>query len=173
MWRCDCIGIAKRLGGDPILAIRAMKVATEHSKAHGQRSRQCMEKRFLLDWIELKSAHVTMRHQELSVSIESDTANSVESVEDKTTMPACEATQPAVFQTLVKFALSGEGLQDCLEGRRCSAHRICFPNAERINSIPKCAVLFCTSRMGLISVISNETIFLVSAIISIARCASR
>src|SRR5262245_102846 len=151
MWRCDCIGVAQRLGGHPILAIRAMKVATEHSKAHGQRSRQSMEKRFLLDGIQLKGADVAMRHEELSVSIKSDTANSVESVEDNAAMPAREASQLAVFQALVQFAFSGKRLEDCLEGRRCRAHRICFPNADRINSIPNCAVLLCTSRMGLIS----------------------
>src|SRR5215510_4139784 len=100
-----------------------------------------MEERFLLDGIELKSADVAMRDEKLSVSIKSDTANSVESVENNAAMPAREASQLAVFQALIQFALSGKGLEDCLEGRGCRAHRICFPNAERINSIPNCAVL--------------------------------
>src|SRR5262249_50617466 len=132
-----------------------------------------MKERFLFYWIELQCANITMRHEQRSSAIESNTADPIKTVEYDTAMPASEASHLAVFQTLVQFALCGKGLEYVLECRRFRGHRICLPNAERISSIPKCAVLLCTSRMGLISVISNETIFFVSAIISIARCASR
>src|SRR5215470_9667812 len=132
-----------------------------------------MEKRFFFHRIELERADITMRHEERSVSIESHTANPIESIQDDAAVTASKTTQLAVIQSLVQLAFSRKGLKYRFQCGRCWAHKICLPNAERINSIPNCAVLFCTSRIGLISVISKETIFFVSAIISIARCASR
>src|SRR5215475_6132579 len=168
-----CVRIPQGLRGHPILAVRAVKVASKHSKAHRQGSRQSMEERFLFDRIELKGANIAMGHEQLASTIESDAADAVEPVEDDAAVSASKASQLAVFEALVQVAFDCVGFKNILECRRSGSHKICFPNAERINSIPKCAVLFCTSRIGLISVISNETIFLVSAIISIARCASR
>jgi hypothetical protein len=51
--------------------------------------------------------------------------------------------------------------------------RIFLPRPERTSSTPSNAVRLCSSMMGLISTISMETIASLSAIISMARCASR
>jgi len=52
-------------------------------------------------------------------------------------------------------------------------HYIFLPNPESTSSTPNNAVRLCSSMTGLISTISRETIASLSAIISIARCASR
>ena len=51
--------------------------------------------------------------------------------------------------------------------------RIFLPRPERTSSTPSSAVVLCRSITGLISTSSKETIAWLSAIISIARCASR
>ena len=53
------------------------------------------------------------------------------------------------------------------------SYRIFWPKPERTSSTPRSAVRLCSSRMGLISTTSSETIASESAIISIARWASR
>src|SRR5215510_10212183 len=50
------------------------------------------------------------------------------------------------------------------------SHKIFFPNADRISCTPSSAVRFDSSRTGLTSVSSNESILPESAIFSIARC---
>src|SRR6267154_6059776 len=52
-------------------------------------------------------------------------------------------------------------------------HRIFFPNADAVNSTAKSAVRFFSSSTGLISTISKLNMPPRSAIISMARCASR
>src|SRR5438874_11805883 len=58
-------------------------------------------------------------------------------------------------------------------GRLRTDYSIFCPRAERTNSTPSNAVRLCSSRIGLISTTSIEAIDSVSAIISMARCASR
>src|ERR1700676_154297 len=57
--------------------------------------------------------------------------------------------------------------------RKRMLYRIFLPRPERTSSTPSNAVRLCSSMMGLISTISMETMASLSAIISIARCASR
>src|SRR5215831_3329899 len=117
-----------------------------------------------------------MRNQKFAATIKTDTTDAVEPVEDDTAVPARDAADTTVFQPFVEFAFRRERLQNFFKrgGFRCTCcHKICFPNADKINSVPKWAVLLCSSRIGLISVISNDAIFRVSATISIARWASR
>ena len=56
---------------------------------------------------------------------------------------------------------------------RCTAYRIFWPRAERTSSTPSRAVRLCSSRMGLISTTSRVTMDSLSAIISMAKWASR
>ena len=66
-----------------------------------------MKERFLLDWIELKRAHVSVRHKQLAASIESHAADAVQAVEDHTPMATCQTTDSPVIEWLVKFSLGG------------------------------------------------------------------
>ena len=61
----------------------------------------------------------------------------------------------------------------CLAFSLRADHRIFFPRPESTSSTPSVAVVLCKSITGLISTSSKETIDLLSAIISSARCASR
>ena len=110
-----------------------------------------------------------MRNVERAAPIESNAAVTIETIEDHASMAAGETTQPIIFELLVELAFFGVGLENVLQCGSFGRHKICLPNAERINSVPNWAVLLWTSRIGLISVISKETNFFVSAINSIAR----
>src|SRR4030095_15272264 len=101
MRRRYSVRIPQRLRGYPILAIRAVKVASEHPKAHCQRSRQCMKERFFFHRIELKGADITVRHEQLASTIEPNATDPVEPVENHAAMSAREASQLAVFEAFV------------------------------------------------------------------------
>src|SRR5215475_12756182 len=101
MRRRQGVRIPQSLRGHPVLAVRAVEVAAQHSKAHRQGSRQCMEEGFLFDRIELKSADIPVGHEQLASAIESDATNAVESIEDDTAVSASEASELAVFQSFV------------------------------------------------------------------------
>jgi hypothetical protein len=62
---------------------------------------------------------------------------------------------------------------ELIASRVTSLHRIFLPRPERTSSTPSSAVVLCSSITGLISTTSREAMASVSAIISIARCASR
>jgi hypothetical protein len=81
-----------------------MKVAAEHAKTHGERSRQRVKERFLFDRIELKGRDVAVGNQKCAAAIEAYTANSVQSVEDDAAMTAGKTPHTAVFEPFVKFA---------------------------------------------------------------------
>jgi hypothetical protein len=93
-----------------------MKVAPEHPKAHGKGSWKCMKEWFLFDGIQLKSSYVSVRHEQLTGSVESDPANTIEAVENDATVPAGVASQLSVLQGFVEFTLRCERLQNILEG---------------------------------------------------------
>jgi len=93
-----------------------MKVAPEHPKAHGKGSWKCVKEWFFFNRIQLKRTDVSVRHQQFTGTVESDAANTIETVEDDATVPAGEASQLSVFQGLVEFAVPCERLQNVLEG---------------------------------------------------------
>src|SRR5215813_3348942 len=101
MRRRYSVRIPQRLRSHPILAIRAMKVAPEHPKAHRERSRHCMEKGFFFDRIELKGADITVRDEQLASTIEPDATDPVEPIENHTAMSTSEASQLAAFEAFV------------------------------------------------------------------------
>jgi len=57
--------------------------------------------------------------------------------------------------------------------RDAGCYRIFCPSPDSTSSTPRSAVRLCSSKIGLISTTSSETMASESAIISIARCASR
>ena len=101
MWRRNRIGVAQRLGRDPVLAVSAVEVAAQHPEAHCQRAGQGVEERLLLDGIQLKSADVSVRNQQPPAAIEAHAANAVEPIEDHAPVTTREAAEPAVLQALV------------------------------------------------------------------------
>jgi len=75
-----------------------------------------VEEWLFLDWIQLQSAHVAMRHHELSTTIETNPANAIQSVEDDTPVATGVAAHAAVFELFVEISCSCECLKDLLEG---------------------------------------------------------
>src|SRR5437879_5462491 len=101
MGRSNGIRVPQRLRRDPVLTVSAMEVAAEHSEAHRQRAGQCMEEGLLLDGIELQRTDVSMRHEQLSATIEANAANTIEPVEDYAPMPARKTAELTVLQVFV------------------------------------------------------------------------
>src|SRR3954463_5331617 len=100
----NSIRVAQCLRGDPVLAIPAMIVAAEHSKAHRKRSRQCVEERLLFDGVELQRSHVAMRHKQFAATVESHPANTIQAIGNHAAMPARKAAEFAAFKLLVELA---------------------------------------------------------------------
>ena len=86
--------IAQGLAGDPVLAVRAVKIAPHHSESQRIGSRIDMEERLLLDRITLHARDIAERHAQLAVLIEADPANAVPPRTDETAVPAGDATNP-------------------------------------------------------------------------------
>src|SRR5215813_7813818 len=80
--------ISQRLAGDPVLTVRAMEIATHHTKSQRVASRVNMEVRFLLDWIALKAGNVAERNFQFRAGVEADFANIPPTASDQTAMPA-------------------------------------------------------------------------------------
>ena len=74
-----------------------------------------MKEWFFFDGIQLKRTDVSVGHQQLTATVESDAANTIETVENDATVPAGEASQPPVSQGLVEFAVPCERLQNIFE----------------------------------------------------------
>ena len=91
-----------------------------------------MEERFLFDGIKLKAANISMGNKESTASIESNAADSIQAIENDASVSAGKATHASVFEPLIERAFTSVGFEDFLK-----TQRICFPNAERINSMPK------------------------------------
>jgi len=64
--------ISQCLRRDPVLAIRTVEIAAQHSKTVGERSRIGVEERLLLDGIALYSGHISPRNVELAALIEAN-----------------------------------------------------------------------------------------------------
>jgi hypothetical protein len=103
-WRRYRRGVAQRLRGDPVLAIRAVEVASEHAEAVSERARIDVKKRLLLNRIALHAADVAPRDVQLAALIETDFADTDRTVRQRTAMAAGEASKSPVRQPFVELA---------------------------------------------------------------------
>jgi hypothetical protein len=99
--------IAKRLGRDPVLAVTAVEVASEHAEAEGERPGARVEERFLLDGIALNAADVPEGHPESSSAVEPDLAYARRSIGNRAPMTTRVAPYPFSLQPIVKLTLYG------------------------------------------------------------------
>src|SRR5437867_2148794 len=104
--------ITQRLRSHPVLAIGAVKVASQHSEAVRQCARVGMEERFLLNRIALNSSDVTPRHVQFSALIKANFAHAGLPFENRTAMPAGETANAIAINRLVKFAFADVMIQD-------------------------------------------------------------
>lgn len=104
--------IAQRLRGHPILAIRAVQIASQHAEAVRQRAGISMEERFLFDGIALDAADVSPRHVQLSTLVEADFADASLSLGNWTAMPAGEAADAIALDGFVENAFPDVLIQD-------------------------------------------------------------
>ena len=64
----DRIGVAERLGRQPVLAVPAVQIAAQHAEGERVGAGQGVEERFLLDRVALQRAHVAAGDLEQAVS---------------------------------------------------------------------------------------------------------
>ncbi len=102
-----------------------MQVATQHSKAVGERARRRVEERLLLDRIALHSGNIPERHVERSASIEADLADARLSLRNRTTVPAGIATNPIAIDRLPQrvIAFANPFIKDLAQRRHTSIVR--------------------------------------------------
>src|ERR1019366_6019414 len=100
------IGFAQHLRSVPVLAIRTMQVATQHSKAVGERARRGVEERLLLDGIALHSGNISERHVKDSASIEADLAYANLAFRNRATVPAGIAAYSIAINRFPKRAIT-------------------------------------------------------------------
>src|SRR5436309_2203898 len=111
------VRIAQRLRGNPILAIAAMEIASQHAKAERQPSRTRVEKRFLLYGIALNAAYVAPGDHEPAALVEAHLAYAESSIRNRAAMPACVTTHALPVELVVKLPFGGQGLKDFFQTR--------------------------------------------------------
>src|SRR5262245_28680535 len=85
--------VTQGLRRHPVLAVAAMQIAPEHSKAVGERARIDVKERFLLDGIALDAAHVAPRHAQRSPLVEPHLADADRALRNRAAMAARMASQ--------------------------------------------------------------------------------
>src|SRR5690349_12272099 len=95
--------IAQGLRCHPVLAVAAVQITAEHSKAVRQRTGVHMKERFLFDRVALNAADVTPRHAQTSALVEPNFADTQRAVWDRALMTAGMTPQTATRQRLDKL----------------------------------------------------------------------
>jgi hypothetical protein len=119
-WWRDRLRVAQCLRGNPVLAIGAVQVTSEHAKAVGERSGVSMEKRLLLDRVALHSAHISPRHVQGSTLVVADLAYSGLSLSNGAAVPAGKAADAVTLDRLEELALANVFIEDFTEGRQAT-----------------------------------------------------
>ena len=108
---------SQRLRSHPVLAIRAVQIAPEHSEAVGQRAWMCVKERLLLNRITLNAANVAPRDHQAAVAVIADLADTNRAFRQRTAVAAGITPQPTVGKHIVEVAFAGFARQDISEGR--------------------------------------------------------
>ena len=104
------------MGSDPILAIGAVVVTAEHAEAHSQSARESVKERFLFDGITLQGAHIALGDIECSTLVETNLADSGQTLKDEAAMPTSKATHASGGQLFVEYTLLDPFLKNLLHG---------------------------------------------------------
>src|SRR5690349_12090079 len=80
--------IAHRLGGQPVLAVAAVKITTQHPKCQSIDAGHYMEEWFLLNRVALQCGDVSPRHPQFSTFVISHLTNSSSPLADFAAMSA-------------------------------------------------------------------------------------
>jgi hypothetical protein len=91
------IVISQGLGGDPVLAIGAVVVATQHAERQGLPAGQYMKERLLLDGVTLETGHVAPWHLQCPGLVEADLADAFLARGDAAVMAAGVAMNPRLL----------------------------------------------------------------------------
>jgi len=107
--------IAQRLGRDPVLAIGAVQVATEHAETVSQRARIGVMEGLLFDRVALHSGGVTPGYLELARFIEANFADAQLPIGNVAAVAASETAYKTPVELFVKLAFANIGVKNILE----------------------------------------------------------
>src|SRR5207248_7872132 len=116
-WR-DRLGIAQRLRCHPVLAVRAVQVASQHPETVSQRARVDVEEGLLLNRVTLHSADVSPGDVQFPTLVVTDLANARLPFGNRAAVTAGEAANPIPFNGLVQLAFTDMLIQNFTERRQ-------------------------------------------------------
>jgi len=90
----------------PILAVAAVKIATEHAETEGARAGQGMEKRLLLDGIQVRAVDIAEGRIELALAVVAHLADAGEPGRDGATVAAGEAFHTIAVERAAQFSFA-------------------------------------------------------------------
>jgi hypothetical protein len=99
-----------------------MVIASQHPEAERRRSGQCMEERFLFDWVERDASCVSVWHIQYAAFVVTHLANAIVVRRNLAPMPARETPQPVVghlFIELAFFYMSRKKIVECKRFWHC------------------------------------------------------
>ena len=94
---------AQSLRGDPVLAVGAVQVATQHAEAIGQSAAEGVKERLLFDGIALDAADVAPGSVELAAAVEADLADARVALGDGAAMAAGETADAVAVELLCEL----------------------------------------------------------------------
>ena len=100
---------------DPILAVAAVQIASQHSEAVRQSARIGVKKRLLLDGIALDPADVSPRHIESTAAVVAHFADSGLPLRDGAAMAAGITAHPIAIELLIQVAFAHLLVDDIAE----------------------------------------------------------
>src|SRR5437016_4805634 len=110
--------VAQRLTGEPVLAVPAVEIASQHAERERVRPWERMEERLLLGGIALQRRDVAGWHVQRAVLVEADLADPTASGLDEAAVPAGEAAHRMVGKLLDQLPLADARVQRLGEGGR-------------------------------------------------------
>jgi hypothetical protein len=131
--------VSQRLRSDPILAIGAVIVTSEHAKAKCLCPWQDMEEWFLFNRVDGETGNIAKWGKQVAISIEADMTNTFVARGDFASMAARQAPDPMIVHRLYQLSLRSMSGKDIGQMVRWGAHPvfrcISFPlQIERVNA---------------------------------------
>src|SRR2546427_12080775 len=98
--------MAEDLGGQRVLTVRTVVVASEHPEGEGARARVSVEERLLLDGVELEAGDVARRDHKTPVFVPAHLADAALPGRDQAAVAARVAPHAARGEPLVQLSLA-------------------------------------------------------------------
>ena len=135
-WLADGLRVADRLRREPVLAVRAVKVAAEHTEGKSVGAGQRVEEGLLLDGIALEGPDVAPGHLQDAPFVVTDAADALAPLRDRAPVPAGVAAQAPILEALDELGRGGRRASRQCRGDGRRGHGVQQDNAARKEEMP-------------------------------------